>query len=244
MGLEEAVSVSFVDPIRDEQTGWAFPPGKGHGLDDIEGFNYLSEAYRLTTPQFSGRVTVPVLWDKEQRHIINNSEDDIIRMWTGVFLPLTQYPVDLFPQDIAEQQDALSIEIYENINNGVYRAGFASSQAAYEAAYATLFSCLEKMEHRLAADGPYLFGDRIVETDYRLFCTLVRFDAVYAGHFKCNRKRIQDYPALQAFLERVYRLPGISDTVDFDHIKRHYYFTHDDLNPSSIVPLGPDLPWT
>ncbi len=243
MGLQNAVSVSFVDPIRDDETGWAFRKGEGHDLDPIEGFDYLSEAYLKTNLSFVGRVTVPVLWDRTQKRIVNNSEDDIIEMWAGVFHSLAQHPIELFPDDIKKEQAALSTEIYETVNNGVYQAGFASSQAAYEKAYQTLFDALEKLEQRLANNGPYLFGERIVETDFRLFCTLVRFDAVYFGHFKCNKKQIQDYPALQAFLERVYRLDGVAETVDFDHIKRHYYYTHDDINPTRIVPVGPSMSW-
>ena len=244
MGLDEVVTVNFLDPIRDDETGWAFREGEGHGLDDIEGFSYLSEAYLKTYPSFKGRITVPVLWDKQEKKIINNSEDDIIQMWAGVFKPLAKHPVDLFPEDIQSEQDALSLEIYDNINNGVYAAGFASSQGAYEEGYDKLFAGLDRMEARLATSGgPFLFGDRIVESDYRLFCTLVRFDAVYFGHFKCNKKQIKDYPALQAFLEAVYNSDRVKETVNFDHIKRHYYFTHDDINPTQVVPVGPDLDW-
>jgi putative glutathione S-transferase len=242
MGLEDAVSANFVDPIRDER-GWAFREGDGHGPDDVEGFAFLSEAYRATNEEFKGRVTVPVLWDKVEKRIVNNSEDDICRMWATIFRPLAKHPVDLFPEDLQEEQAALSETIYENINNGVYRTGFAETQEAYESAFKTLFETLDKMEARLAGNGPFLFGDRIVETDYRLFCTLARFDAVYHGHFKCNRKAIHQYPNLQAYLERIYNMPGVAETVNMDHIKRHYYYTHDDINPSRVVPLGPELEW-
>jgi len=242
-GLEDAVSVSFVDPIRDDETGWAFREGEGHGLDPVEGFDYLSEAYRKTNPEFEGRVTVPVLWDKKEKRIVNNSEDDICRMWDEVFRPLAKNALDLFPEDLKEEQEALSQRIYEDVNNGVYETGFASSQGAYEEGYRKLFLALEELEERLKDGRSYLFGDRIVESDYRLFCTLVRFDAVYFGHFKCNRKRIEDYPKLQAYLERIYGMPGVAETVNFDHIKRHYYYTHEDINPSRIVPVGPDLSW-
>jgi len=243
MGLDEAISVSFVDPIRDDATGWAFREGDGHGLDEIEGFAYLSEAYKATDPGFTGRVTVPVLWDKQTKHIVNNSEDDICEMWAGVFKPLAKHPVELFPEDIKEAQVELSRRIYEDVNNGVYEAGFASSQSAYEKGFNQLFATLKMLESRLADGGSYLFGERIVETDYRLFCTLVRFDSVYFGHFKCNQQRIQDYPNLQSYLQRIYRLPGIAETVNFDHIKRHYYYTHNDINPTRIVPNGPRLDW-
>lgn len=243
MGLEDAVSVNFVDPIREEETGWAFREGEGHGHDEVEDFEYLSEAYRKTDPDFRGRVTVPVLWDKQAKRIVNNSEDDICEMWAGVFKSLAKHPVELFPEDIKAEQDALSQLIYKTVNNGVYEAGFASSQAAYEEAFQKLFETLDQLEARLAAGGPYLFGERIVETDYRLFCTLVRFDAVYFGHFKCNQKRIADYPALQGYLEKIYHSTGVAETVNFDQIKRHYYYTHEDINPSRIVPVGPELDW-
>jgi putative glutathione S-transferase len=243
MGLDDAISVNFIDPIRDEATGWAFREGVGHGLDEVEGFAYLSEAYQATAPGFGGRVTVPVLWDKKEKRIVNNSEDDICEMWAGVFKPLAKHPVDLFPEALQSEQPKLSQQIYQDVNNGVYEAGFASSQTAYEVAYRQLFDRLDKLEARLADGRAYLLGERIVETDYRLFCSLVRFDAVYFGHFKCNKKQIRDYPHLQAYLERIYRLPSIAETVDFDHIKRHYYYTHDDINPSQIVPIGPYLEW-
>lgn len=239
MGLEDVIGVSFADPIRTDETGWAFRPGDGHGPDEAEGFQYLSEAYLLTNPHFNGRVTVPVLWDRVTRRIVNNSEDDICRMWAGAFRPMAKHPVDLFPADISESQDKLSELIYETVNNGVYSAGFADTQNAYEKAVKPLFATLDELEARLATSGPYLFGERIVETDWRLFCTLIRFDAVYHGHFKCNLRRIIDYPNLQAYMERLYRQPGIGETVNFDHIKRHYYVTHDDINPTQIVPLGP-----
>ncbi len=243
MGLDDAVSVNFVDPIRDDQTGWAFREGDGHGLDDVENFKYLSEAYKMTNPGFKGRITVPVLWDKKEKRIVNNSEDDIVKMWAGVFKPLARHPVDLFPDDIKDEQAALSQRIYQDVNNCVYEAGFAGTQSAYEQAYTRLFDALDALEARLSNGQDYLFGSRIVETDYRLFCTLVRFDAVYFGHFKCNKKRICDYPYLQAYQERIYRSQGVSETVNFDHIKRHYYYTHDDINPTRIVPLGPLLSW-
>ena len=242
MGLENTISVSFVDPIRDEK-GWAFREGDGHGLDEVEGFSHLSEAYRISDPDFSGRVTVPVLWDRKKRSIVNNSEDDICRIFASNFKPVAKHPVDLFPDDLRKEQAALSESIYETVNNGVYQAGFATTQDAYEKAYEALFETLGTIEVLLSNGGPYLFGDRIVETDWRLFCTLIRFDAVYHGHFKCNKCKIAEYPKLQNYLERLYRRPGIVETVNFDHIKRHYYVTHDDINPTRIVPAGPELNW-
>lgn len=239
MGLEHAVGLSVADPIRNDEDGWAFREGDGHGLDEAEGFQYLAEAYHLTNPNFKGRVTVPVLWDKHTRRIVNNSEDDICRMWATVFKPLASSPVDLFPEALSTEQDALSEMIYENVNNGVYRAGFADSQSAYDEAVTKLFDALDELEKRLADGGPYLLGGQLTEVDWRLFCTLIRFDAVYHGHFKCNVRRILDYPHLQDLMERLYGLPGIAETVNFDHIKRHYYVTHDDINPTRIVPKGP-----
>ncbi|PTY05310.1 glutathione-dependent reductase [Verrucomicrobia bacterium LW23] len=245
LGLQEVISVSVVDPIRDEK-GWAFREGDGYGLDPINGFNYLSEAYAATDPDFTERVTVPVLWDKELHRIVNNNEDDICRMFADVFAPAfgaQDARPQLFPQDIAEEQAELSSFIYENVNNGVYSAGFASSQGAYDIAFTALFRALEVLEQRLATQR-FLFGNRIVETDWRLFCTLVRFDAVYHGHFKCNLRRIIDLPNLHGYLLDLYQQPGIAATVNMDHIKRHYYYTHDDINPSRIVPLGPLLDLT
>lgn len=178
MGLEHTVGLSFADPIRDER-GWAFREGRGHGPDRAEGFQFLAEAYKASQPDFAGRVTVPVLWDKEERRIVNNSEDDICRMWATTFRPLAKHPVDLFPDDLTEPQTALSDQIYETINNGVYAAGFASKQEAYERAFNTLFTALDELEERLSDGGPYLFGKRLVETDWRLFCTLIRLSLIH-----------------------------------------------------------------
>jgi putative glutathione S-transferase len=238
-GLEACIGVTVLDPIRDER-GWAFRDGPGYSRDPINGFAFLSEAYKATDPKWNGRVTVPVLWDKESRRIINNSEDDICRMLNDAFGALATKQVDLFPADIEADHAKLSAFIYENINNGVYRAGFADSQKAYESGCRDVFRALDEMEKRLSASR-YLFGKRIVEADWRLFCTLVRFDAVYHGHFKCNIRRIVDYPNLQGYLLDLYQQPGIAETVNLDHIKRHYYFTHEDINPTRIVPIGPEL---
>jgi len=237
--LEQAVGVTVVDPIRDER-GWAFRQGPGYSKDPINGFQFLREVYMATDPGYSGRVTVPVLWDKETGTIVNNSEDDICRMFNDAFKGFGHASVNLFPADIAEEQNHLSSFIYENVNNGVYKAGFATTQKAYEKAARSLFSALDELEQRLAARR-YLFGSRIVETDWRFFCTLIRFDVVYYGHFKCNLRRIVDYPNLDGYLRDLYQQPGIRDTVNFDHIKRHYYITHEEINPTHIVPLGPIL---
>jgi putative glutathione S-transferase len=237
--LQNAIGVTIADPIRDER-GWAFRDGPGFSKDPINGFKFLREAYEATDPNFDNRVTVPVLWDKRTHRIVNNSEDDICRMFNDAFGALGNAKVDLFPKDIADEQAKLSKFIYENVNNGVYRAGFASSQQAYEKACRALFAALDQLESRLAKNR-YLFGRRIVETDWRLFCTLIRFDAVYHGHFKCNLRRIVDYRNVDGYLRDLYHHPGVAETVNFDHIKRHYYTTHDDINPTRIVPIGPEL---
>ncbi len=239
MGLAEAIGVTVVDPVRDEK-GWAFRDGHGHTTDPVNGFAHLAEAYEATLPGYDGRVTVPVLWDKEKGKIVNNSEDDICRMFHDAFADYRRGEADWFPADLAGEQEELSGFIYETINNGVYRAGFATKQAVYEKAAAGVFKALDEMEARLQ-DRRYLFGDRVVESDWRLFCTTIRFDPVYHGHFKCNRKRIADYPNLWRHLKDLYQWPGVADTVDFDHIKRHYYMTHDEINPTRIVPIGPDM---
>jgi len=235
--LEHVVGMTVVDPIRDDR-GWAFRNGPGHTTDPVNGFQFLSEAYAATNPHYHMRVTVPVLWDGERQRIVSNSDDDIMRMFNHAFNRFTESPIDLYPKDRRQEIDELNVFIYENVNNGVYRAGFSTSQIAYEEAVTMLFEALDQLEHRLSTQR-YLFGDRIVETDWRLFVTLIRFDAVYYGHFKCNIRRIVDYPHLFGYLKDLYQQEGIADTVNFDHIKRHYYITHDDINPTGIVPLGP-----
>jgi glutathionyl-hydroquinone reductase len=250
-GLEDAMGMTIVDPIRDEK-GWAFrdPSGKTsldepfESTDPINGFKFLSEAYFATDPNFDGRVTVPVLWDKEKKRIVNNCEDDICRMFNDDFNAVAQNKgADLFPKDIEDEHAKLADFIYNNVNNGVYKAGFATRQRPYEISCKKLFEALDELEKRLTTSR-YLFGNRIVEADWRLFCTLVRFDVVYHGHFKCNVRRIVDYPNLQGYLMDLYQQPGIAETVNFDHIKRHYYMTHTEINPTRIVPLGPALDLT
>jgi putative glutathione S-transferase len=238
-GLESIIGLTVVDPVRDEK-GWAFRDGPGYSRDTVNGFAFLSEAYLASDPNFNGRVTVPALWDKKSKRIVNNSEDDICRMFNQEFGSLAPRQADLFPADVAVEQEKLSQFIYEQVNNGVYKAGFATTQGAYETAARSLFAALDQLEARLAKQR-FLFGRRIVETDWRLFCTLVRFDAVYYSHFKCNLRRIVDYPNLQGYLADLYQQPGIAETVNLDHIKRHYYITHDEINPTRIVPIGPEL---
>ena len=236
LNLENVIGMTVVDPIRDER-GWAFRDGPGHDKDPVNGFKFLSEAYRATDPNLSGRVTVPVLWDKETKRIINNSEDDICRMFNNDFRELGN-GVDLFPKKIEKEHGEVSEWIYHNVNNGVYKAGFAERQVVYERECRKLFAALDELEKRLG-NRRYLFGNEIVEADWRLFCTLIRFDAVYHGHFKCNVRRIADYKNLHGYMLDLYQQPGIELTVNMDHIKRHYYFTHDDINPTRIVPIGP-----
>lgn len=237
-GLDSQVGVTIADPVRDER-GWAFRDGPGHSRDPINGFQFLSEAYRASDAHFRGRWTVPVLWDKATGRIVNNSEDDICRMFNDAFGSPAGTP-DLFPSELQSVQAALSAQVYERVNNGVYRAGFATKQAVYERAVRDLFAALDELEQRLARSR-FLFGETQVETDWRLFCTLIRFDAVYHGHFKCNLRRIADYANLHRYLRDLYQVPGIADTVNLDHIKRHYYVTHTEINPTQIVPLGPLL---
>ncbi len=240
--LEDVIGVTVVDPVRTDADGWAFREGPGHSRDPINGFAFLRDAYLVTDPTFRGRWTVPVLWDTSTRRIVNNSEDDICRMFNDEFPAQPGVP-DLFPESLAREQAALSEQIYEKVNNGVYAAGFATAQPVYEKAVRELFGMLDELEARLARRR-FLFGRKFVETDWRLFCTLVRFDAVYYGHFKCNLRRIVDYPNLQGYLCDLYQSPGIAETVNFDHVKRHYYITHTAINPTQIVPLGPVLDLT
>ncbi|MEI9895064.1 MAG: glutathione S-transferase C-terminal domain-containing protein [Chthoniobacter sp.] len=213
LGLQDAIGVTVVDPIRDER-GWAFREGLGYEKDPLNGFLFLGKAYLATDPHFVGRVTVPVLWDKETRRIVNNSEDDICRMFSNAFTEFGHRNVDLFPQDLAAEHEQLAALIYAKVNNGVYEAGFATSQAVYAAACRELFRVLDQLDARLSTRR-YLFGPRIVEADWRLFCTLIRFDAVYHGHFKCNVRRIVDYPHLSGYLRDLYQQPGIAGHREF-----------------------------
>jgi glutathionyl-hydroquinone reductase len=237
--LEGMIGMTVVDPIRDER-GWAFREGPGHSLDPINGFHFLSQAYAATDPSYRGRVTVPVLWDTVTQRIVTNSDDDLMRILNSEFDQFTTSTIDLYPIALRQEIDRLNGFIYENVNDGVYRAGFATSQRVYERAVRRLFDALDQLETRLG-DHRYLFGERFVETDWRLFVTLIRFDVVYHGHFKCNIRRIIDYPNLFGYLKDLYQIDGIADTVNFDHIKRHYYITHNDINPTRIVPVGPVL---
>jgi putative glutathione S-transferase len=237
-GLEDAIGLSIVDPIRDSR-GWAFREVRGATGDPLHGWEYLSEAYVASDPGFDARVTVPVLWDTETGRIVNNESADIVVMLNDAFDALARTPErDYYPSALRDSIDELNARIYETVNNGVYRAGFASSQDAYEEAVMPLFATLDELDDRLA-DQRYLFGGEQTLADWRLFPTLLRFDPVYVGHFKCNIRRIADYANLWPYVRDLYQTPGVAATVDLDHIKRHYYGTHPGINPSGIVPVGP-----
>ncbi|MCS0502357.1 glutathione S-transferase family protein [Ancylobacter mangrovi] len=240
-GLEEVVTLSVVEPALTEQ-GWRFGSYPGATEDTVNGATYLHELYTRADPHVSGRATVPVLWDRQRGTIVNNESADIVRMFNSGFGALARGGIDLYPPALRGDIDALNERIYPRLNNGVYRAGFATTQRAYEEAFAEVFAMLDELEGRLGDGGPFLLGEALTEADIRLFVTLVRFDAAYHGLFKCNLRRIADYPALSAYLARVIGLPGVRETVNMDHIKRGYYSIKA-LNPNGIVPLGPELAW-
>ena len=241
-GLEDVIGMTVVDPIRDER-GWAFTDEVG-GPDPVNGFRLLAEAYRATETGFGGRVTVPVLWDKKTGRIVNNESSEIIRMLNSEFDEwATRRSVDFYPRALRAEIDAINANVYDNVNNGVYRCGFATSQEAYDEAYENLFAALERLEVRLAHHR-FLVGETQTEADWRLFTTLVRFDPVYVGHFKCNERRLVDYPNLWAYTRDLYQTPGVAETVNLDHIKRHYYLTHRTINPTGVVPRGPVIDYT
>ena len=234
-GLEDVIGMTVVDPVRDER-GWAFADEP----DRINGFKFLSEAYLANDPNYRGRVTVPVLWDKQTKRIVSNSDDDIMRMLNSEFTSFAKNDYNFVPPELAKEINELNAVIYERVNNGVYRAGFATKQQPYERAARKLFETLDELDGRLSTQR-YLLGERMTETDWRLFPTLIRFDAVYFGHFKCNLRRIVDYKNLWPYLRDLYQHDGVRETVNFDHIKRHYYMTHEQINPTRIVPIGPVL---
>ena len=236
-GLEKAIGMTVVDPVRDER-GWAFGEGDGFSPDVCNGFTFLREAYEASAPDYRGRVTVPVLWDTQSRSIVSNNDDHILRMLETEFNAFAGDDTDYYPMEHRAEIDALNERVYETINNGVYLAGFATSQHAYERAARGVFAQLDALDERLASRR-FLFGARPLETDWRLFVTLVRFDAVYYGHFKCNVRLVAQYAHLWGYLRDLYQIDGVAQTVNFDHIKRHYYCTHGDINPTRIVPIGP-----
>lgn len=242
LGLEDTISMSVVDPIRDER-GWRFTTGEGHGPDPVCDFQFLSEAYLRTDPSFTGRYTVPCIWDRVTQRLVTNNYPDITIDFETQFTAVQAVGApDLYPPALRAEIDELNALVYRDVNNGVYKAGFATSQAAYERAVERLFARLMWLEDRLA-NQRYLVGDQLTEADIRLFTTLVRFDAVYYGHFKCNLRRLVDLPNLWGYARDLYQRPGFGDTVNFDHIKRHYYMTHDAINPTRIVPKGPIMDW-
>ncbi len=238
-GLEDVISVSVVDHYMGEM-GWAFRDGPGCTPDSVNGRDYLHQVYALADGEYTGRCSVPVLWDRERRTIVNNESSEIIRMFNREFDAFGDGGVDFYPAPLRAEIDALNDLIYANINDGVYRCGFARSQAAYEEAFDNLFGALDQLDARLA-DRRYLCGDAPTEADWRLFPTLLRFDPVYFGHFKCNRQMLRDFAHLPNYLRDLYGLPGVAETCDIDHIKRHYYGSHETINPTGIVPKGPTL---
>ena len=238
-GLEDIISMSVVHPFMGDK-GWTFAEGEGVIADPIVNASYLYEIYTAAKPDYTGRVTVPILWDKKNNTIVSNESSEIIRMLNSAFDEVGAVAVDFLPSEYITEIDEINTFIYDAINNGVYKAGFAAKQEVYEEAVSTLFDALDTLEARLATQR-YLIGNTLTEADWRLFTTLVRFDAVYVGHFKCNIRRIIDYPNIWGYLRDLYQIPGISETVNMAHIKAHYYTSHATINPTSIIPLGPDI---
>lgn len=238
-GLEDMISLSVVNPLMAEQ-GWTFEPDEGVVADTLNGARYLHQIYSKTQPDYTGRVTVPVLWDKQRNCIVSNESADIIRMFNSAFDQIGATPGDFYPSDLQGEIDTLNEQIYDTVNNGVYKAGFATTQEAYELALYPLFDTLEMLEQRLSSQR-YLLGNRVTEADWRLFTTLIRFDAVYHGHFKCNLSQIADYPNLWGYVRELYQWQGVAATVDMQHFKDHYYRSHDTINPTGVVPVGPRL---
>ncbi|WP_281824139.1 glutathione S-transferase family protein [Jannaschia rubra] len=242
-GLDSLIGVSVVHPDM-LSDGWTFATDfPGATGDRLMNLPFMRDVYIRAKPDVSGRVTVPVLWDRERGTIVSNESAEIIRMFNDAFDGLTGNDVDFYPEDLRSRIDDINARVYETVNNGVYKAGFATTQAAYDEAVAALFDTLDWLED-LLGQTRYLVGDRLTEADWRLFTTLVRFDTVYYGHFKCNRRRIVDYPNLWAYTRELFQHPGVAGTVDLDHISRHYHFSHDTINPHRIVPVGPDIDWT
>ncbi len=236
-GLEDLIGLSVVHPDMLEN-GWEYQDFPGTIADTVNGFRFHHQLYSANDPNYSGRVTVPVLWDKKTARIVNNESSEIIRMFNSAFKDLTGNRDDYYPGALRDEIDKINDSVYKNVNNGVYRAGFATTQEAYESAFDTLFETLGELDDRLGKQR-YLAGEQMTEADWRLFTTLIRFDAVYHGHFKTNLKRIEDYPNLSEYVRELYQVPGVSETVNFDHIKRHYYVSQTTINPTQVVPKGP-----
>jgi len=242
-GLQAMIDVSVVSPFMRDQ-GWTFHNDfPGVVADPLHGAEFAHQVYSKADPTYTGRVTVPILWDKQTGRIVSNESSEIIRMFNSAFDGVGATPGDFYPADLRAEIDAVNAPIYNTVNNGVYKSGFATSQEAYEEAVTALFATLDDLEERLSGRR-YLAGDRITEADWRLFTTLVRFDPVYVGHFKCNIRRIVDYPNLWAYTRELYQVPGVAETVNMDHIKTHYYASHETVNPTGIVPVGPTLDFT
>lgn len=239
-GLEDLIDISIVDPKMPDETGWQFSDAPGAIRDTLFGADFMHQIYTRADPDFTGRVTVPVLWDKQRNTIVSNESADIIRMFNSAFDHLTGNHTDFHPKHLQARIEEINERVYHDINNGVYKAGFATTQEAYEEAATALFDALDWVEEQLG-DYPYLAGDQITEADWRLFTTIVRFDAVYHGHFKCNLRRIADYPGISRLLHELYEVPGVSETVNMEHIQTHYYWSHTTINPYRIIPIGPEL---
>jgi glutathionyl-hydroquinone reductase len=237
--LEDLISVSVVHHFLGEN-GWTFLAEEGGTGDHLYHLNFLHEVYSKAAPHYSGRASVPVLWDRKEETIVNNESSEIIRMFNSAFDTWGDASVDFYPEPLRREIDSLNAMVYPAINNGVYRAGFATTQEAYEEAFNELFSALDDLEDRLSRQR-YLTGGRITEADWRLFTTLVRFDPVYFGHFKCNLRRIADYPNQSNYVRDLYQVPRVAATVDIPHVKKHYYGSHDNINPTRIVPIGPEI---
>lgn len=237
-GLEEHIDVSVVHPEMLDN-GWEFKEYPGSTGDKLYGFDYAHQIYTKAKPEITTRVTVPILWDKQTETIVNNESAEIIRIFNSGFNALTSNDDDYYPEALRQEIDDINEMVYHDINNGVYKAGFATTQKAYEEAVNALFHALDIVEERLSKQR-YLVGSNITEADWRLFTTLIRFDAVYHGHFKCNKKQIADYPNIYGYMKELYQVPGVAETVNFDHIKRHYYFSHTMINPTQIIPVGPE----
>lgn len=240
--LDAHISVSVVSPDMLDQ-GWSFDLSEGSSGDALYQSDYLHQLYTRNKKDYTGRVTVPLLWDKKSECVVSNESSEIIRMFNSAFNGITGNTDDYYPQQLRLEIDDINQKIYHDINNGVYRCGFATSQKAYEDAYQALFKRLDEIE-QLLSTRRYLTGNKQTEADWRLFTTLIRFDAVYHGHFKCNRQRLEDFPHLSSYVRELYQWPGVAETVDFGHIKRHYYFSHVMINPSQVVPAGPDIDYT
>jgi putative glutathione S-transferase len=238
-GLEDVISVSVVHPLMPAES-WLFGEYPGATEDHVNKANYLYENYIKADPGFNGLVTVPVLWDKKQQTIVNNESSEIIRMLNSAFDAFGNADVDFYPEALQEEINEINDPVYNNINNGVYRAGFAQTQEAYDRAFDLLFNTMDELEEKLSSQR-YLVGNQMTEADWRLFTTLVRFDAVYYNHFKTNKKRLIEYPNLWAYTRELYQVPGVAETVNMDHIKYHYFASHRSINPTGIVPQGPDI---